>query len=164
VAFAPAGPERAVARVETTREAVVDVASGLEHFRLLRLGGSAFHGFVRDEYTTLPDMFDRPLYVWLDLEWTYLTAESAFDQGRTVARARALVREVFATFESGSIQQIIHRIGTAMLDELPAIAEIHLEANNRTWDTIAERERDIGVYTDPRPPYGCLGLRLKRNS
>ena len=46
--------------------------------------------------------------------------------------------------------------------ELPAIAEIRLEANNRTWDTIAERGDELGVYTDARPPYGCLGLTLTR--
>jgi urate oxidase len=49
-----------------------------------------------------------------------------------------------------------------MLDENPSIAQVDLEANNRTWDTIAERGAELGVYTDARPPYGCLGLSLKR--
>ena len=42
------------------------------------------------------------------------------------------------------------------------MAEVDLEANNRTWDTIAEHGEELGVYTDARPPYGCLGLTLKR--
>jgi urate oxidase len=50
-----------------------------------------------------------------------------------------------------------------MLEVLPELAEVHLEANNRTWDTIAEQGDALGVYTDPRPPYGCLGLRLTRS-
>ena len=49
-----------------------------------------------------------------------------------------------------------------MLAEIPAMSEVRLEANNRTWDTIAERGDELGVYTDARPPYGCLGLTLKR--
>jgi urate oxidase len=49
-----------------------------------------------------------------------------------------------------------------MLDEIPTIAEIHLEANNRTWDTIVEQGGHIGIYTESRPPYGCLGLNLRR--
>jgi len=57
---------------------------------------------------------------------------------------------------------VIYQIGTRMLADIPAIAEIHLEANNRTWDTVAERGDELGVYTDARPPYGCLGLKLKR--
>jgi urate oxidase len=73
-----------------------------------------------------------------------------------------VVRSVFESFESGSIQQLIHRIGTRMLDENSSIAAVDLEANNRTWDTIAERGDELGVYTEARPPYGCLGLSLKR--
>ena len=72
------------------------------------------------------------------------------------------MHDVFASFESGSIQQLIHRIGTRLLDENPTISEVHLEATNRTWDTIAERGDEFGVYTDARPPYGCLGLTLRR--
>jgi urate oxidase len=161
VAFAPSGPERATARVELTRNEIVDATSGIRGFRLLRLGGSAFHGFVRDEYTTLPDIRNRPLHMWLDLEWQYTDRGKAFGTG-DVGRVRQVVHGVFASFESGSIQQVIHQMGTRILNELPAISEVHLEANNRTWDTIAERDDELGVYTDARPPYGCLGLRLTR--
>jgi urate oxidase / 2-oxo-4-hydroxy-4-carboxy-5-ureidoimidazoline decarboxylase len=161
-AFTPSGPDMAAARLEIDRKGVVEAASGIRGFKLLRLGGSAFRGFVRDEYTTLPDLNNRPLNMWLDLEWTYVTPASAFSGGETTARVRQIVRRVFASFESGSIQQVIYQMGTAMLEEIPAISEVRLEANNRTWDTIAERGEELGVYTDARPPYGCLGLTLKR--
>jgi urate oxidase/2-oxo-4-hydroxy-4-carboxy-5-ureidoimidazoline decarboxylase len=52
VSFAPAGPERATARFEQDRTGIVEAVSGFRGFRLLRLGGSAFRGFVRDQYTT----------------------------------------------------------------------------------------------------------------
>jgi urate oxidase len=162
VGFAAAAFERATARVELTREQIVDATCGLRDFRLLRLGGSAFQGFVRDEYTTLPDLKDRPLHMWLDLEWRCTDPAAAFaDPGRT-DQIRTLVRDVFETFESGSIQQLIYQIGTRMLSDIPALADVHLEANNRTWDTIAEDGESLGLYTDPRPAYGCLGLRLTR--
>jgi urate oxidase len=160
-AFTPAGPERAIARVELSRASIIEATRGLRGFRLLRLGGSAFEGFVRDEYTTLPEIRNRPLHMWLDLEWRYADPGQAFESG-DVARVRHAVREVFASFESGSIQQVIHQMGTRILDEIATVAEVHLEANNRTWDTIAERGDALGVYTDARPPYGCLGLRLTR--
>jgi urate oxidase len=116
------------------------------------LGGSAFTGFVRDEYTTLPELADRPLYMWLDVEWLGAGDESL------AAAVGPLVRDMFVAFESGSIQQIIYRVGMKMLDDLPALQEVRLEANNRTWDQVADH-----AYTDPRPPYGCLGLRLERS-
>ena len=77
-------------------------------------------------------------------------------------QARAIVHDVFASFESGSIQQLIHQIGTQDAGRHRLHRGIHLEANNRTWDTIAEQGDELGIYTDARPPYGCLGLRLKR--
>jgi urate oxidase len=161
VAFAPTGPSRATSVLELAREGetlrTVESRSGIEGFRLLRLKGSAFAGFVRDEYTTLPDIKDRPLHMWLDLDWT--------GAGSTVTpEVRKIVEGVFAGFESGSIQQIIYQIGQKMLADIPSIDEIRLEANNRTWDTIAEQGMSIGVYTDARPPYGCLGLTLRRES
>ena len=161
-AFAPSGPERATARIELSRIATVEVASGIQGFRLLRLGGSSFQGFVRDQYTTLPDVADRPLHMWLDLEWLYTDPAGAFTSGAPTAAVRALVYDVFQCFESGSIQQVIYQIATKMLAEIPSISEVHLEANNRTWETVAERGSETGVYTDPRPPYGVLGLRLRR--
>jgi len=75
---------------------------------------------------------------------------------------RGIVGDVFTSFESGSIQQVIYQMGTRILTEVAAILEVRLEANNRTWDTIAERGDELGVYTDARPPYGCLGLTLRR--
>jgi urate oxidase/2-oxo-4-hydroxy-4-carboxy-5-ureidoimidazoline decarboxylase len=162
MAFVPAGPERATARIEMSREATIEATSGFRGFRLLRLGGSAFRGFLRDEYTTLPDLRNRPLHMWLDLEWCYTHPDAALTDGAVPAQVDTIVRDVFTGFESGSIQQVIYQIGTRLLADIPVIAEVRLEANNRTWDTIAERGDELGVYTDARPPYGCLGLTLKR--
>jgi urate oxidase/2-oxo-4-hydroxy-4-carboxy-5-ureidoimidazoline decarboxylase len=163
VAFAPGGPERAMARFELRSDGnVVEARSGIHGFRLLRLGGSAFHGFIRDEYTTLPDIENRPLHMWLDMEWLYGKAEDAFSEGAVTARVRRFVHQVFHSFESGSIQQLIHQIGTKVLAEIGVVAEVNLEANNRTWDTVAEQGETLGVYTEARPPYGCLGLTLRR--
>jgi urate oxidase/2-oxo-4-hydroxy-4-carboxy-5-ureidoimidazoline decarboxylase len=165
-AFEPAGTEKATACVELRREGdameLVEVKSGLKGFRLLRLGGSSFAGFVRDEYTTLPEIKDRPLHMWLDLDWTYCGAGTGYSEGAITARVRRMTHEVFQGFESGSIQEIIYQLGTRILAELPQIAEVNLEAENRTWDMVAESGDAVGVFTDPRPPYGCLGLSLRR--
>ena len=162
VAFTPAGPDAAFAVVELTQGGPTVFTSGVKGYKMLRLRGSAFRGFVRDEYTTLPDLHDRPLHMWLDLEWTYLNAKAALSEGKITAEVRRLVHDVFCKFESGSIQEVIYKLGNQVLAAVPAVEEIHLEANNRTWDTIAESPELIGVYTEARPPYGCLGLRLKR--
>ena len=103
--------------------------------------------------------------MWLDLEWTLspvLTPPSP--AAPSTKQVRQIVREVFRTFESGSIQQVIYQMGTRLLAEIAAIAEVHLEANNRTWDTIAEKETRWESTRTPRPPYGCLGLTLEEQA
>jgi urate oxidase/2-oxo-4-hydroxy-4-carboxy-5-ureidoimidazoline decarboxylase len=147
--FVPRSTERAMARVELTHAGTVEACSGVLAFRLLRPSGSAFAGFVRDEYTTLPETASRPLHMWLDLEWT--GAEGI------AAEVRGLVHDVFRSFESGSIQQMIYQVGARLLAGFPGVTKVRIEANNRTWDRVAE-----GIYTDPRPPYGVIGLTLRR--
>jgi urate oxidase / 2-oxo-4-hydroxy-4-carboxy-5-ureidoimidazoline decarboxylase len=173
VAFAPDGPERATTRIELRRASdwqaadafeTVEVRSGIEGFRLLRLGGSAFHGFVRDRYTTLPDIHNRPLHMWLKLDWAYTSSDAAFNDGAVTAQVRAMVHRTFHEFESGSIQQIIYQLGQKMLAEIPQLAEVSLEANNRTWDAVIEQDDALGVFTEARPPFGCLGLTLRRGA
>jgi urate oxidase len=100
--------------------------------------------------------------MWLDLAWSYVEAENAFSDGSITSGVRRIVADVFNRFESGSIQQVIYQMGTRMLEEIPAIAQVDLEANNRTWDAATEPGMDVGVYTDARPPFGCLGLSLRR--
>jgi urate oxidase/2-oxo-4-hydroxy-4-carboxy-5-ureidoimidazoline decarboxylase len=162
VACAPSGPDRAIARIELSRRGIIEAASGIRDFRLLRPRGSAFEGFVRDEYTSLPDRRNRPLHMWLDVEWTYVKPDAAFTDGAVTVHARQIVLGVFASLESRSIQQVIYEVGKKLLAEIPAIAQVRLEAQNRTWDTIAEQGDELGVYTDARPPYGCIGLTLDR--
>jgi urate oxidase len=165
-AFTPRGPERAMAQVELRRAGggveMVEARSGILGFRLLRLGGSAFYGFVRDQYTTLPEIRNRPLHMGLSLDWLYTSNDAAFNNGSVTWEVRTMVHRMFQEFESGSIQQIIYQLGTAMLSKIPQIAEVNLEAQNRTWDTVAEQGDALGVYTDARPPVGCLGLTLRR--
>jgi urate oxidase len=87
--FVPRDTESATARIEMTRAGVIEARAGIRRCKLLRLGGSAFRGFVRDEYTTLPETTDRPLHMWLDLEW---------DGDAPALQVRGIVHEVFRSF------------------------------------------------------------------
>jgi urate oxidase len=98
----------------------------------------------------------------LALDWLYIDTASAFSDGAVTTQVRTLVHQTFQAFESGSIQQIIYQLGNKLLAAIPSIAEVNLEAENRTWDTVAEQGDTLGVFTDARPPFGCLGLTLKR--
>ena len=123
---------------------------------------------MRDVYTTLPDRVDRPLFIYLDVSWTYLDAADllAPDHGRYIAaeQVRDLVEVVFHEFVSNSIQHLLHEMGTRLLARFPQMADISFEAQNRLWDTaqVSDTDARLKVYCDPRPPYGMIGLTLTR--
>jgi urate oxidase len=134
---------------------------------LMKLRGSAFTRFVRDEYTTLPERGDRPLFLFLDVYWRYADpADAIAEDGRHVpARAvRDVVAEVFDTFVSESIQHLVWEMGTMLLGRFPQLAEVSFSAQNRTRDplTDADAGADVRAFTDPFPAYGTIRLTLRR--
>ncbi|OAS13432.1 uricase [Paenibacillus oryzisoli] len=164
--------EHPTAFVELIRVAdeivLADHYAGIADLKLIKVKGSSFAGFVRDEYTTLPESSDRPLFIFLDIAWTYEAAEDAFDAdlGRYVAaeQIRDIAHTVFHEQHSPSIQNLIYRIGQRALLRFPQLQEIRFESNNRTWETILE-EVSVGegkVFTEPRPPYGFQGFSMTK--
>ena len=147
---------------------IVDHLGGREQLHLIKVTGSAFADFVRDQYTTLPSVRDRPLYVYVDVFWRYADAADAVapDHVRYVAaeQVRDLVATVFHEFVSMSIQHLLHEMGQRLLARFPQLAEVAFDGQNRLWDTVVVSEADERVksYCDPRPPYGSIHLKLRR--
>jgi urate oxidase / 2-oxo-4-hydroxy-4-carboxy-5-ureidoimidazoline decarboxylase len=131
--------------------------SGRRDLHLVKLTGSSFAGFVRDEHTTLPESFDRPLFVHLDVEWRNEDVTNRVD-GLAI---RESIVDTFASFESASIQHLVHEMGVRALEQFSEIASISFTAENRLWDT-AQTGEAATVYTDARPPYGLIELTLER--
>jgi urate oxidase len=77
---------------------------------------------------------------------------------------RSSVIATFDSFVSLSIQHLVHEMGQRLLAQFPQLVEVSFEAENRLWDTaqVAEDDPRVKVYTDPRPPYGVIGLVLRR--
>jgi urate oxidase len=144
-------------------------ACGRRGLQLIKITGSAFADFARDEHTTLPERRDRPLYTWIDIGWRYADGADALsaNPARYVAGEQVadLAATVFHEFVSLSIQHLVHEIGQRMLDRWSQLAEVSFEATNRLWDAVAESETDPRVksYCDPRPPFGRIGLVMRRD-
>lgn len=147
---------------------IVGHRCGRQELHLIKVTGSAFADFVRDQYTTLPSVKDRPLYIFLDVFWRYADPEDAVssEHARYVAaeQVRDLVATVFHEFVSMSIQHLMHEMGQRLLARFPQLAEISFDGQNRLWDTVVVSDKDdkIKSYCDPRPPYGSLHLTLRR--
>ena len=141
---------------------------GRTDLQLIKITGSAFADFARDEHTTLPERPDRPLYIWCDIGWRYDDPADALgaDAARYVAGEQVadLAASVFHQFVSLSIQHLVNEIGTRMLERWPQLAEVSFESTNRLWDVGVASETDprVKTYADPRPPFGRIGLVLRR--
>ncbi len=171
--FARRHDDRSTASLELSRSSggvvVDDLACGRDGLQLIKLTGSSFADFARDEYTTLPERTDRPLYVHIDVGWHYADSADglAADHARYVAGEQIadLVAAVFERFVSLSIQHLVNEMGHAILESFPQLAEVSFEAQNRLWDVAVSSADDeqVRVYHDPRPPYGRIGLVLRRD-
>lgn len=158
--FQGVGGDCAVADLALDRDGTLEHRSGREGLRLMKLTGSSFEDFVRDEYTTLADSRDRPLFIHLDVHWRNRDYEARAD-GEAV---RDSLAATFADFDSASIQELVHEMGVRALDAFSAIGEISFLGQNRLWDTaqVSGADQRVRVYTDPRPPYGQIELTLAR--
>ena len=138
---------------------------GLE---LLKVTGSAFTRFVRDQHTTLPERADRPLHIALDVHWRYADAVDALgaEPARYVAaeQVRDLTHAVFHEFVSESIQHLVHEIGGRVLERFPQLAEVSFDARNLTPDPVAQSESEPArkVYSAPFPAFGIIRLAMTR--
>jgi len=158
-----------LARADDGAVVITDHESGRRNLQLIKVTGSAFADFARDEHTTLPERPDRPLYIWLNIGWRYTDASDAVlvDPARYVAAEQVadLANAVFHEFVSLSIQHLVNEIGARMLERWPQLAEVSFDAQNRLWDLGGESPDNprIRTYADPRPPFGHIGLVLRRD-
>ncbi len=137
--------------------------------QMFKVTGSSFTRFVRDDYTTLPERVDRPLYIFMDLSWRYTNPDdlAAGNNSRYVPaeQVRDVAATVFAEFVSESIQHLVHEMGVRILDRFPQLAEISFAAQNRTRDPMGASETDsrVKVYSDPFSAFGLIKLTLSRD-
>jgi urate oxidase len=158
--FRRVGGDYAVAELELDANGIVQHRSGREGLHLVKLSGSAFSEFVRDEYTTLPETRDRPLGIHLNVYWRH----SDFRRRVAGDEVLDLLTETFDGFVSESIQHLVHEMGSRLLHRFPELAEVSFEGENRLWDraVMSPEEGRVKVYTDPRPPVGVIALTLTR--
>ena len=145
--------------------ALSDHECGRLELQLVKTTGSSFAAFARDSHTTLPEVHDRPLFIYLDVFWRYRDpAQMVADKPTHYVAAeqvRDLLAATFHAFNSRSIQHLVYEMGGRLLERFPQLAEVRFEAQNRLWDpAFAGDDPAVQVRTDPRPPYGRIGLTL----
>lgn len=148
--FTAGPPHGRIAKIEATREKI-SVESGVEGYLMMKTTGSAFEGFLRDEYTTLPEASDRILATSLDATWLH-------DGGTDWDAVMKLITDTFAGHASKSVQHTMYAIGEAVLGKFERIERIHLTMPNKHY--LSTRYADVFMPTDE--PHGLIEAVLTR--
>ena len=140
------------------------IGAGVRDLVILKSSKSAFTGFLRDEYTTLPDATDRLLATSLTATWQYREPDLEF--GATWHAVRTTLLEAFAEHDSKSVQHTLHDMARAVLDSIDVVDAVHLVMPNKhhiPFDLARlglENRNEIFVATDE--PYGLIEATVVR--
>jgi urate oxidase len=164
-AFIRTGPETRTATVNAHRKRTL-VGAGVADLLILKSAHSAFSGFPRDEYTTLPETRDRLMATSLTSTWRYRTADMDF--GIAWRAVRTTLLDVFAEHDSESVQHTLYAMGQAVLDRIDDVTAIRLVMPNKHHLPVdlspfgLENRNEIFVPTDE--PYGLIEATLVRGA
>jgi urate oxidase len=163
-AFVRNGAGARTAAVQATREGTT-VAAGIADLVIMKSAQSAFAGFPRDEYTTLPETRDRLLATALTAVWQYSRADVDFTSLWTAVRATLL--DVFAEHHSESVQHTLYAMGQAVIDTVLQVSAIRLTMPNKHHLPVdlsrfgLENRNEIFVATEE--PHGLIEATIARS-
>ena len=163
-AFMQAGSEKRLATVTSTDDGVWVVA-GIGDLVLMKSGGSEFHGYIRDRFTTLPETTDRILATAVQARWRY--AGTDVDWKTSFDQVRRLLLDAFANHHSLSLQQTLYAMGEAVLETRPEVAEIRMTMPNKHHFVVdmtpfgMANENEVFYAADR--PYGLIEGTLTRD-
>ncbi|KAG1842512.1 hypothetical protein DFJ58DRAFT_806139 [Suillus subalutaceus] len=157
--FVRDGNDRQTVEVEVDASAGKDklsakVTSGITDLLVLKSGGSAFHGYIHDEYTTLPQVDDRVLSTSVDLNYTFaplslssptddkkldFTVPKGFALGgvwdavNVATRARNATLDIFALDASASVQATLFKMGQRVIAENSGVESVTYKLPNKHY-------------------------------
>jgi len=162
-AFVRRGPDTRTARVVTDRGAAA-ITAGITGLVIMKTSHSAFEGYPRDEFTTLPETKDRLFATSMTAAWTYTDVETEF--ASTYLTVRKALLEAFAGHDSLSVQHTLYAMGQSVLDSIDVVHSISLEMPNRHHLPIdltrlgLENRNEVFVATEE--PHGLIKATLTR--
>jgi len=162
--FQRKGDHTRLASVVVTAESE-QVVSGLTGLVLLNSTASEFHGFPRDEFTTLPETTDRVLATAVDAKWRHLSSFGDF--AKSYAGVLAALTTAFVNTYSYSLQQTLFSMGSHALHERPEVAEIRLALPNKHHYLVDLSPFDLAndneVFIAGDRPYGLIEGTVTRD-
>lgn len=134
------GEEKRNVEATVSRKDGIALSSSIQGLTVLKSTGSAFHGFVRDEYTTLPETWDRILSTDVDAAWKWSIFPDVKAVEASVPKfdkawedARNITMKLFAEDESASVQATMYKMSERILEAVPDVVTVTYELPNKHY-------------------------------
>lgn len=163
--FVSAGSEKRVTHVSADRKGTL-IESGLEDLVVAKTTATEFWGFIRDRYTTLPEVKDRIFATSVMVRYIFGSGKANYNS--TYKSVRDTVLNVFATQHSLAVQSTLHEMAEKIIEKCEEIDEVTISMPNQHRLLInltpfgLENRNEIFVPTDE--PYGLISGTYKRKA
>ena len=123
----------------------ISIRSAVAGLLVLKSTGSGFNGFIQDEFTILPETYDRILSTEVDAGWTWSTFDDVkavqtavpkFDEAWNSARDITL--KTFATDNSASVQNTMFKMCDQILNAQKDIDSVDYSLPNKHYFQIGK--------------------------
>jgi urate oxidase len=134
------GAETRNVEAVTRRDQGISIRSAISGLLVLKSTGSAFHSFVRNEFTTLPEVYDRILSTEVDCGYKWKTFPGVEAVIRSVPKfnvawekARNIILKTFANDNSASVQNTMYKMCEQILDATPDVTDVEFSLPNKHY-------------------------------
>lgn len=145
--------EKRTVEVDVVEGKGIDIRTFITDLTVLKSTGSQFWGFVRDEYTTLKETWDRIMSTDVAANWHWKHF-NGLDEVRAVADkftptwevARKITLDTFAKDDSASVQATMYKMADQILGEQPLVETVEYSLPNKHYF-------EIGMFFSIPPCY-----------
>ncbi|KAE8146100.1 hypothetical protein BDV25DRAFT_163124 [Aspergillus avenaceus] len=171
--------EKRNVQVDVVEGQGIDISSSLSKLTVLKSTNSQFWGFLRDEYTTLKETWDRILSTDVDAAWQWKRF-SGLDEVRsavpqfdtTWSAAREITLKTFAEDNSASVQNTMYKMAEQILARQPLVETVDYSLPNKhyfeidlSWHKdLQNTGKNAEVYAPQSDPNGLIKCSVGRSS
>lgn len=171
------GDETRVVEADIIEGKGIEIRCAISGLLVLKSTGSQFHGFVRNDFTTLHDVHDRILSTSVDAGWKWRTFSDA-DEVKAEAeqfdatwfKARDITMKTFAEDSSASVQNTMYKMCERILVMAPSVDAVDYSLPNKHYFEIdlswyhglKNTGKDAEVYAPQSNPNGLIKCTVTR--
>jgi len=157
----------------------ISIKSSVNKLLVLKSTGSAFYGFHRDEYTQLPEVWDRILSTEVECGWHWKTFASLDEVRSNVPKfdeawnkVRTITMSTFAKDSSASVQNTMYKMCDQILAAVPLVEAVDYSLPNKhyfeidlSWHKgLKNTGKDAEVYAPQSNPNGLIQCTVTRKN